>query len=292
MKRILLILITTVFLSFSKGFAYDNITENQVINVKLYSLKAMNLVLKSYSLLNLRRKNIKEIKTYLQSALFFLNEARDYSPSYMINKKIDTLVMRIQLFPEENFKADLISLKFEIKNIRGNIPEYEKVKNMIEDMIKTYKVEKNSDLILSLDKLKKYIKVPLIDETIENAQTFIAIAYDNLNMRKYQTAKKSLEIALDPLIKITSREYIYLVIFKDLIYKSYLAYQEGATDEAINSLKKAKKYLENAYEVCEENKKDLIKGFLTRLDYINNNFSNRGEVLKEYIFIIRDLKNL
>jgi hypothetical protein len=292
MKKIILFLILIPFISFSKEI-YSPPIEYEIKNVKLYSLKALNLSLKALSSLNAPRKNIEEIKVYLKSSLFFLNEATDFSPSYTINKKIDTLIMRIELFNNENIKPDLISLKDDIEDIRGNITNYSRISQILNEIIENYTPENNKKLIDKLNQLKKEIKLPLIDTPIENAKMFIAVAYDNVKSRKYTEAKKSIEIALDPLINITSRENTYLVIFKDYIYESYLNFKDENYDQAGYLLKKSKYFLIKAREVSDDSRQKIIDGILKRIDLIyNNDSSRRDEILKEYLILIQDLKNL
>ncbi|EDP73420.1 hypothetical protein [Hydrogenivirga sp. 128-5-R1-1] len=288
-KWIFLLLIFANSFSFSET---KSILESQIYNLRIYSLKALNLSLKAYSSLNAKRKSLNEIKVYLKSALFFLNEASNYSPSYLINKKIDTILLRIELFRNENIKKDLISLRNDIKDIRGNIANYEKIETVLDNYIKNYSPEKNEDLLLYLSDLKSNITLPLIDTPLENAKTFIAIAYDNVNSRNYLTAKKSVEIAIDPLIDITSRENLYLVLFKNYIYKSFESLKKDDLGEEEKYLEIARKYLLKAKEVSKPSNINLINNLLERLELIyNTEIDDKEDILKEYLILIENLKN-
>ncbi len=289
-------LLVILFLIFTASYGFDiqkNILENQIYNIKLYSLKALNLSLKAYSSLNAKRKNPNEIKVYLKSALFFLNEASNYSPSYLINKKIDTLLLRIELFKNENLKRDLVSLKSDIEEIKGNIINYGKVSTTLNNFIENYSPEKNEDLFLILDDLKEEISLPLVDTPLEHAKTFIAVAYDNVNSRKYLTAKKSVEIAIDPLIDLTAGENLYLVLFKDYIYKSYENFKSENYAKAKQYLERAKYYLLKSKELSKQTNTSIIGNFLKRLELIyNTELTDKEDILKEYLILIEDLKNL
>lgn len=85
----------------------EGLTENQVYNIRLFTTRALNLVLDAYSSLNKKRIIRKETYTYLDASLFFLNEAHQYSPSYIIYRQIEALEKRIQLYPDEDYSEDL-----------------------------------------------------------------------------------------------------------------------------------------------------------------------------------------
>lgn len=289
----LFLLILVIYkVSISNENIPSSITENQITNIKVYTYKALNLSLNAYSELKSLRPNKKNTQTFLESALFFLNEASIYSPSYIIKKHIETLIKRMKNFPDENYKKDLISLKYEIESIEANLTDYDNVKENIDKILNNYTISKNKEVISELQKLSENINLPLIDNPLKDAKTFLAIAYDNLKASRLKKAKQSIEIALDPMIKLTSRENLYLVRFKNLIYYSSKAYFNNNIEISKVYLQLAKKFLQLAYKVSIDENKDMIKGFLNQINFIEKNFQNKPQIEKEFIIIVRQIKNL
>ena len=292
MKKFLWIVLSFFSLSFAKDYIAQGLTENQITNIKIYTLKALNLSLNAYSELKRQRPNRKNAKSYIESAIFFLNEATVYSPSYPIKKKIETLRKRIKIFPKEYYKKDIISIYQDINKLAGNFTDYEKIKKQLKVLIDNYDTEVNSTVLSKLEIIYSMIELPLIDTPLNDAKTFLAIAYDNLKAGRIDKASKSIEISLDPMIKLTSRESLLLVEFKNLIYNSYTSYLNGNYQLSKMYLILSKKKLKEAYTVSIDENRDMIKGFINQINYIDNNFDKKDEILKEFIVIVRQIKNL
>ena len=295
MKNFLVILIT--FLAFQFSFAQNlkyslpsGLSDSQISLIKTYTLKALNTSLQAYT--KVKERKLYKALAYVESALFFLNEASIYSPSYSLNKKLETLIKRINLFPDKYYKEDLISLKLDIQNLVGSIIVAENILKELDNFIESYETSKNKEIVEFLLKTKENLSLPLIDEPLSNAKTFLAIAYDNLKAKRKDKALKAIEIALDPMIKIGFRENLLLVRFKNSIYSSYLAYSNNNLELAKAYLQQSKNILNNAYKIAVSENKDMIKGFINQLSFIDQNFDNRDLVLREYIIIIRQIRNL
>ncbi|RMD47743.1 MAG: hypothetical protein D6834_00215 [Aquificota bacterium] len=292
MKKFLIIFLFFFSSSFAKEYITEGLTENQITNIKVYTLKALNLSLNAYSELKRERVNRRNAKSYIESAIFFLNEATIYSPSYTIRKKIETLKKRIKIFPKEYYKKDLISIYQDINKFAGNLTDYEKIKKELKSLIDKYDTNLNSTILSKLENIYSLIDLPLIDTPLNNAKTFLAIAYDNLKAGRINKASKSIEISLDPMIKLTNRENLLLVEFKNLIYNSYISYLNGNYQLSKMYLFMSNKKLKEAYAVSIDENKDMIKGFMNQIKYIDNNFNKKDEILKEFIVIVRQIKNL
>ena len=268
----------------------SGISDSQISLVKTYTLKALNTSLQAYT--KVKERKLYKALAYIESALFFLNEASIYSSSYSLKKKIETLVKRINNFPDKYYKEDLISLKFDIQNLMASIIIAENILDRLNKFIENYDTSKNKEITNYLNELKTNISMPLIDEPLSNAKMFLAIAYDNLKAKRRKEVLKAIEIALDPMVKIGFKENLLLIRFKNSIYASYLAYKNENLELAKAYLQQSKKYLEDAYIISSSENKDMIKGFLNQLSFIAENFDSKEIILREYIIIIRQIRNL
>jgi len=268
----------------------SGISDSQISLVKTYTLKALNTSLQAYA--KVKERKLYKALAYIESALFFLNEASIFSPSYSLKKKIETLIKRINNFPDKYYKEDLISLKFDIQNLIASIIVAENILDKLNKFIENYDTSKNKEIANYLNELKTNISMPSIDEPLYNAKMFLAIAYDNLKAKNRKKVLKAIEIALDPMVKIGFKENLLLIRFKNSIYASYLAYENKNLELAKAYLQQSKKYLKDAYIVSSSENKDMIKGFLNQLSFIAKNFDSKEIVLREYIIIIRQIRNL
>ncbi|NPA52255.1 MAG: hypothetical protein GXO22_05125, partial [Aquificae bacterium] len=144
----------------------EGLTEDQIHNIKVYTTRALNLILDAYSSLHRRRIILKETYSYIDGAIFFLNEARQHSPSYLVHRQIEALKKRYRFFPDENYTEDLETLRIYIEEISGNLNNYQEVYLLLKKAIKKAKFLDNSELINTLETLEEMIKVPLIDGPI------------------------------------------------------------------------------------------------------------------------------
>lgn len=268
----------------------SGISDSQISLVKTYTLKALNTSLQAYT--KVKERKLYKALAYIESALFFLNEASIYSSSYSLKKKMETLVKRINNFPDKYYKEDLISLKFDIQNLMASIIIAENILDRLNKFIENYDTSKNKEIANYLNELKTNISMPLIDEPLSNAKMFLAMAYDNLKAKRRKKVLKAIEIALDPMVKIGFKENLLLIRFKNSIYASYLAYKNENLELAKAYLQQSKKYLEDAYIISSSENKDMIKGFLNQLSFIAENFDSKEIILREYIIIIRQIRNL
>ncbi|NPA51578.1 MAG: hypothetical protein GXO22_01650 [Aquificae bacterium] len=135
------------------------------------------------------------------------------------------------------------------------------------------------------------IKVPLIDGPITDAQNLISIAKDHLKARKYQKARQALEIAIEPVIKISSRENLYIALAKEYINKAYKSYQVDK-DFSILYLKNAIYAVSKAFAVSSSENKDMIKAVKNQLIRMKKDFNKKEKILKEFELLISQLKNI
>jgi len=269
----------------------EGLTEDQIHNIKVYTTRALNLVLDAFSSLHRRRIILKETYSYIDGAIFFLNEAKQYSPSYLVYKQIEALKKRYRFFPDENYTEDLETLKIYINEIAGNLNNYEEIKSLIEKAIKKAQYLDNSELFETLEKIQNMVKIPLIDNPIIDAQNLISIAKDHLRARKYKKARQALEIAIEPILKISSRENLYVALAKEYIHKSYKSY---LSDKEISLLylKNAIYAISKAYSVSSSENKDMIKAVKNQLFRMKQDFNDKNKILQEFQLLISQLKNI
>ena len=269
----------------------EGLTEDQIHNIKVYTTRALNLVLDAYSSLHRRRIILKETYSYIDGALFFLNEAKQYSPSYLVKRQIEALKKRYRFFPEDNYLEDIETLKIYIDEIAGNLNNYEEIKRLLEKAIKKAKYMENEELQSILEKIEEKIKIPLIDEPIIEAQNLISIAKDHLKARRYKKSRQALEIAIEPIIKISSRENLYIALAKEYIHKAYITYKTDKTFSMLY-LKNALYAVSKAYLVSSYENRDMLKGLKNQLLRMKNNFDDNKKISREFELLITQLKNI
>ncbi len=269
----------------------EGLTEDQIHNIKVYTTRALNLILDAFSSLHHRKVILKETYSYIDGALFFLNEAKQYSPSYLIYRQIEALKKRFRFFPNENYTEDLKTLKIYINEIAGNLNRYDEIILILDRAIKKAEYLDNSEIYDTLSKLEDIIKIPLIDEPIIDAQNLISIAKDHLKARKYKKARQALELAIEPVLKLSSRENLYIAQAKEYIYKAYTTY---SVDRSFSILyvKNAIYSLSKALSVSTSENRDMIKAVKNQLLRMKDNFDSEKEISKEFQVLISQLKNI
>ncbi len=269
----------------------EGLTSNQVINIRIYTTRAENLVLNGYSALNRRTIYYREIKDYLNGALFFLNEAKQNSPTYLVKRQIEAIQKRIKLFPGEDYSEDLKNLYIYVEEIAGNLDNYEDIKELLRDIIRKAKMRKNEYVKEKLEILDEKIKVKLIDTPINEAQNLIGVALDNLKVGKYSRSKKALELALSPLIALSSKENLYIALAREYIYKAFMTYDY---DQVI-SLKyvdSALVAINKAFYVSSVENRDVIKLVREKIRLLPGIFDNSDEAKKLFTDIIGLLRSI
>ncbi len=273
------------------SFLIEGLTQDQINNIKIYSTRTLNLVLDSISSLKRRRVILKESLSYMDAALFFLNEAYQYSPSYYIKRQIEAIQKRFKLYPRDNYTQDLQSLLFFIEENAGNYKEFNFIKETLEELIEKAHILENENIPSYLGLIEEKINISIIDKPIEDAKTLIGIAKDHLKARKYKKAIKSLEFSLEPLLQISFRENLDLAIARELIFKGKLMY---FTDKTIskNYILNALYFINKAYYISSIENKDIIKGIRNQLRKVIKDFYNQEKVVKDLKSITNQLKNL
>jgi tetratricopeptide (TPR) repeat protein len=269
----------------------EGLTSNQVTNIRIYSVRAENLVLDAYSALSRRTVYYRETKSYLNGALFFLNEAKQYSPTYLVKRQIEAIQKRIKLFPEEDYTDDLKNLYIYIEEISGNLNNYAEIKSLLLKIIENAKMRKNALVSEKLDILDGKIKIKLIDSPINEAQNLISIAIDHLKAGRYTKSKKALELALNPLISLSSKENLFVALAREYIYKAYLTYDY----DQIISLKYVDSALiaiNKAYYVSSQENKDTIRTVREKIRALPGIFDNKQEAQKLFTDIIGLLQSI
>ena len=283
--------VKAVELNVNPLYLNEGLTSNQVINIRIYTLRAENLVLNAYSALNRRTIYYREVKEYLNGALFFLNEAKQYSPTYLVKRQIEAIKKRIKLFPDENYSEDLKNLYIYIEEISGNLNNYDEIKNLLLTIIDNAKMRQNTFVKEKLDVLEEKIKVKLIDNPINEAQNLISIAIDHLKAGRYTKSKKAIELSLSPLISISSKENLFVALAREYIYKSYLTYDYDQiislryVDSALIAINKA-------FYVSSPESKETIKQIRKKIRSLPGIFDNKEEAKKIFTDIIGLLQGL
>ncbi len=283
--------VKAVELNVNPLYLNEGLTSNQVINIRIYTLRAENLVLNAYSALNRRTIYYREVKEYLNGALFFLNEAKQYSPTYLVKRQIEAIKKRIKLFPDEDYSEDLKNLYIYIEEISGNLNNYDEIKNLLLTIIDNAKMRQNTFVKEKLDVLEEKIKVKLIDNPINEAQNLISIAIDHLKAGRYTKSKKAIELSLSPLISISSKENLFVALAREYIYKSYLTYDYDQiislryVDSALIAINKA-------FYVSSPESKETIKQIRKKIRSLPGIFDNKEEAKKIFTDIIGLLQGL
>ncbi len=269
----------------------EGLTQNQVINIKIYSARALNLILDAYSSLNRKVIYRMDTRRYLDAAMFFLNEAKQYSPSYLIKRQLESIQKRIKLYPDEDYSEDLKSIYIYIQEIAGNLDNYEDIKTLYQKILEKAKIRANSDVKDQIDILMEKLDIKLIDSPILEAQNLIGIAEEYLNKSRFSKVKKSLELALEPLIKLSTKETLYVALVKEYIYKAYMTYDY----DQIISLKYVDSALiaiNKAYYVSSSENRDILKEVRKKIRTLPGIFDNKKEAKKIFTDIINSLRNI
>ncbi|WP_457621307.1 hypothetical protein [Persephonella sp.] len=297
MIRLVIILLFVIFLDKSKGetinqiYLNEGLTENQVYNIRLFSTRALNLVLDAYSSLNKKRIIRKETYTYLDASLFFLNEAHQYSPSYIVYRQIEALEKRIHLYPDEDYSEDLKTLLIYIEEISGNLEDYEYVRKKLEDTIKKAAFLENQYVLDSLEIIKEKVRISLIDDPLTEAKNLIGIAKDHLKAREYKKSKQALELALNPLINISYRENLYMALVKEYIHKGKITYNLNRRI-SLRYLEASLYAVNKAFYVSSRENRDLIKVIREDIRDLLKNFYDEKSTERLLNDIIEKLKNI
>ena len=202
----------------------EGFTENQIYNIKVYTTRALNLVLDAQKALKKEKVVRKEVYSYLDGALFFLNEAGQYSPSYLIKRQIEATTKMIDLYPEEDYTADLKGIYISIEEVAGNLENHDYIQNKLNELLSISPMKRNRKIYDKLDTIRYTIKISVIDEPLAEARNFIAVAKDHVRAKRYIKAQKALELALSPLEKLAYKENLYIALTKEYVYKAYNSY--------------------------------------------------------------------
>ncbi len=204
----------------------EGLTENQIYNIKVYTTRALNLVLDAQKALKKEKIVRKEIYTYLDGALFFLNVAGQYSPSYLVRRQIEATRKLIELYPYENYTNDIKGINISIQEIAGNLDKNnrEYIFSKLKEAIQNASLRRNRLVYDDIKKIQYLIKISLIDDPINEAKNFIAVAKDNVRAKEYLKANKALELAISPLEKVAYRENLYIALAREYLYRAHLSY--------------------------------------------------------------------
>ncbi|WP_297472953.1 hypothetical protein [Persephonella sp.] len=269
-KKIFLCFIFLLLISLpsktQETFFNEGLTENQVYNIKVYTTRALNLVLDAYSSLSKKRIIKKESYAYLDGSLFFLNEAYQYSPTYTVKRQIEALIKRIKFYPDENYSTDIRVLIVQIEEVSANLKDFDRIRNQL-DILREYASKRKNDMLKDkLKEIERQIKIPLIDDPILESRYLIGVAKDHLKAREYKKSRQALELALSPLIKLSSRENLYVALSKEYVYKARYTYK------VIPEL--SKRYLElalyninKAYLVSTEENREILRNIKDKLGF-------------------------
>ncbi|NPA57688.1 MAG: hypothetical protein GXN94_00185 [Aquificae bacterium] len=262
MWKILFALVVAVFITVPSvygqvKFPNEGLTENQVYNIRLYTLRSLNLVLDAYSSLRKKRIIKKETFAYLDASMFFLNEAYQYLPSYPIKRTVEALIKRIKFYPNEDYSTDIRVLLVYVEELSASLDHYYKIKEELTQLQSIAYRRDNKTLAERLEKLKDKIKISLLDNPISEARYLIGTAKDHLKAGEYAKSKQALELALTPLIKISSRENLYVVLAKEYIYKAKFTYNISA-EVSRQYLEVALQSANKAYFVSSEENRSLL----------------------------------
>ncbi len=272
-------------------FINEGFTQTQFRQIEIFSEKALNLLLNAYTIANSPRVSYRKIKENLEGSLFFTAQAKQFSPSYVVKKKIELIVKQFSILPKEKLIKAIDSTILDIKDIAGGITEYQEVINSLQSVKSYLESGENEKALKKLKELKDKVKFPLIDEPLENTQMLIMVALDNMKAGNYKYAKDSIKLAIQPLSSLVFGDNLYLALFKEYIYKAYQYYKNDKLASKLY-IDFAKRTLQKALLVADEEDKELIEGLIHQLDFVLLNFDKEPIVLKEFIIIIRQIKNL
>ncbi|WP_457638946.1 hypothetical protein [Persephonella sp.] len=269
----------------------EGLTENQVYNIRVYTVRALNLALDAYSSLSKKRIIKKETFAYLDGSLFFLSEAYQYSPSYIIRRTIEALTKRIKFYPEEDYSTDIRVLIVNIEELSASLDQYYQIKSSLDKIQELASKRDNTKLSEELEKLSEKIKVSLIDDPLSEARYLIGVAKDHLKAKEYKKSRQALELAFTPLIKISSRENLYVVLAKEYIYKAKFTYKI--------SPEVSKRYLESAlfninkaYYVSTEENRQTLNDLRKKMDFYLKKYDSYSITAEDFQDMINLLKRL
>ncbi|WP_457624202.1 hypothetical protein [Persephonella sp.] len=269
----------------------EGLTENQVYNIRLYTLRSLNLVLDAYSSLSKKRIIKKETFAYLDASLFFLNEAYQYLPSYPIKRTIEALEKRIKFYPEEDYSTDIRVLLVYVEELSASLDQYYQIKEEISSLQELASKRKNQELAERLSKLKEKIKISLLDSPISEARYLIGIAKDHLKAKEYRKSRQALELALNPLIQISSRENLYVVLAKEYIYKAKFTYRISP-EVSKQYLESALLSINKAYYVSSDENRQILNDLRKKIDFYLKKYDSYSITVEDFQDMINLLKRL
>ena len=229
LNLILVFILSVIIFKFSYSASVNSIylneglTENQAYNIKVYTTRALNLILDAQRALKKKKVIRKEVYMYLDGALYFLNEAGQYSPSYLIKREIEATIKMIELFPEEDYTLNLKGIDVGLQELAGNLSNYQYIRKSIDSLLQIAPMKRNQKIKDKLETIKYTIKIPLIDDNINTAKNLIASAKDHIKAKSYIKAQKSLELAISPLERLAFRENLFVVLAKEYVYKAKIS---------------------------------------------------------------------
>jgi len=269
----------------------EGFTENQIYNIKLYTLRSLNLVIDAYSSLDKKRIIKKETFAYLDASLFFLNEAYQYLPSYPIKRTIEAIEKRIKFYPQEDYSTDIRVLLVYVEELSASLDQYYQIKEEISHLQELASKRKNHELAQRLGKLKEKIKISLLDNPMSEARYLIGIAKDHLKAREYKKSKQALELAINPLIQISSRENLYVVLAKEYIYKAKFTYKISP-DISKQYLESALLGINKAYYVSSDENRYILNELRKKIDFYLKKYDSYSITREDFEDMITLLKKL
>ncbi len=269
----------------------EGLTESQVYSIRIYSLRALNLALDAYSSLSKKRIIKKESYAYLDASLFFINEAYQYSPTYAIQREIESLIKRIRLYPEENYETEVRTITVHIEEISIPLQNYNSIKEKLQNLSKLASKMKNDVLAEKLEKLRKEVKIPLIDSPLSEARFLIGVAKDHLKAGKIKKSKQSIELALTPLIQIGTRENLYIVLTLEYLSKAKFSYKVDP-DISKTFFKSALYSINKAYLVSSEENRETIKKVRDKIKSLVDRYNSYSITEEDFDTVIQMLKKL
>ncbi|WP_297455809.1 YfdX family protein [Persephonella sp.] len=294
MKKFLLVFLIFVNIVFArpdKTIINEGLTESQVYNIKLYTIRALNLSLDAYTALSQRVVNHSKVKDYLNGALFFLNEASQYSPGYFIRRQIESLIKRIKLYPNENYTTDIRVLMVNIEEISGDLDNYQLINEKLQEIYENVKKGKNKDAKDLLQEVQNMISVANIDEPLDEAKNLIVTAEEHLRAGKYHKSKQAIELALTPLIAISTRENLYIALTREYLVKAKYSYE---VDYSLSKsyIQSAVYSINKAYWVSSEESREQINQIRKKINELYKKYDNYSVTEKDFEDIINLIKSL
>ena len=288
---IFLIFVNIVLARPDKTIINEGLTESQVYNIKLYTMRALNLSLDAYTALSQKVVNHSKVKDYLNGALFFLNEASQYSPGYFIRRQIESLIKRISLYPNESYTTDIRVLMVNIEEISGDLDNYQLINEKLQEVYENVKKGKNKDAKDLLQEVQNMISVANIDEPLDEAKNLIVTAEEHLRAGKYHKSRQAIELALTPLIAISTRENLYIALTREYLVKAKYSYE---VDYSLSKsyIQSAVYSINKAYWVSSEESREQINQIRKKLNELYKKYDNYSVTEKDFEDIINLIKSL